>query len=101
VISPQNTSQFGATITIANNGTTALFSWTLSWTFANSQTVAELWNGIETQSGSTVTVTNESYNGAIAAGASYTGVGFNGTWNGTTNAVPTAISLNGSACTIN
>jgi len=48
-----------------------------------------------------VTVTNESYNGSIAAGASYTGVGFNGTWNGATNAIPTAFSLNGTACTVN
>ena len=56
---------------------------------------------METQSGANVTVTNESYNGSIAAGGSYTGVGFNGTWNGTTNAVPTAFSLNGTACTVN
>ncbi|MGA2220104.1 MAG: cellulase family glycosylhydrolase [Terracidiphilus sp.] len=100
VISPQNTSAFGASITIVN-GPTAITSWTLTWTFANGQTVAELWNGIETQSGANVTVKNESYNGSIAAGATLSGIGFNGTWNGTTNAVPTAISLNGTACTVN
>ena len=100
VISPQNTSAFGATITIINGGT-AVTSWTLSWTFANGQTVAELWNGIETQSGAVVTVTNEPYNGSIAANGTLSGIGFNGTWNGTTNAVPTAISLNGTACTVN
>jgi len=99
-ISPQNTSDFGASITIVN-GPTAITSWTLTWTFANGQTVAELWNGIETQSGANVTVKNESYNGSIAAGATLSGIGFNGTWNGTTNAVPTAISLNGTACTVN
>jgi hypothetical protein len=48
-----------------------------------------------------VTVKNESYNGSIAAGGSYTGMGFNGTWNGTTNVVPTAFSLNGTTCTVN
>ena len=100
VISPQNTSAFGATITIIN-GSTAVTSWTLSWTFANGQTVASLWNGIETQSGAVVTVKNEPYNGSIAAGGTLSGIGFNGTWNGTTNAVPTAISLNGTACTVN
>ncbi|MGA2218791.1 MAG: glycoside hydrolase family 88 protein, partial [Terracidiphilus sp.] len=100
-ISPQSSSAFGAALAIVNNSSTALSSWTLTWTFANGQTVTSLWNGIETQSGANVTVTNESYNGAIAAGASYTGVGFNGTWNGTANAVPTAFSLNGTACTVN
>jgi endoglucanase len=99
-ISPQNSSQFGAAITIVN-GSTAITSWTLTWTFANGQTVSQLWNGIETQSGANVTVKNESYNGSIAAGGSITGIGFNGTWNGTTNAIPTAFSLNGTACTVN
>jgi hypothetical protein len=100
VISPQNTSAFGATITIVN-GSTAVTSWTLTWTFANGQTVSQLWNGIETQSGANVTVKNESYNGSIAAGGTLSGIGFNGTWNGTTNAIPTAFSLNGTACTVN
>ena len=100
VISPQNTSAFGAAITIVN-GSTAITSWTLSWTFANGQTISSLWNGIETQSGAVVTVKNEPYNGSIAANGTLTGIGFNGTWNGTTNAVPTAISLNGTACTVN
>ncbi len=100
-IQPQNSSAFGVTITIDNTGTTALTSWVLSWTFANGQTITQLWNGVGTQNGANVTVTNESYNGSIAAGASYTGVGFNGTWNGITNAVPAAISLNGMACVVN
>jgi hypothetical protein len=100
-ITPQNTTAFGATITLVNNSSTAWTSWTLTWAFANGQTVSSLWNGIETQSGANVTVTNESYNGSIAAGASYSGIGFNGTWNGTTNAIPTAFSINGTACTVN
>jgi hypothetical protein len=99
-ISPQNTSAFGAAITIVN-GPTAITSWTLTWTFANGQTVSSLWNGIETQSGANVTVKNESYNGSIAAGGSLTGIGFNGTWNGTTNAVPASFAINGTACTVN
>jgi len=32
------------------------------------------------------------------AGATYTGMGFNGTWNGTTNAVPTSFAVNGTTC---
>jgi hypothetical protein len=99
-ISPQNNTAFGAAISI-KNGSTAIASWTLTWTFANGQTVSSLWNGIETQSGANVTVKNEPYNGSIAANATLSGIGFNGTWNGTTNSVPTAISLNGTACTVN
>jgi hypothetical protein len=45
-----------------------------------------------------VKVTNMSYNGSIPAGGSYTGVGFNGTWNNTTNAIPTSFVVNGTAC---
>ncbi len=100
-IQPQNTSAFGAAITIQNTGTTAITSWSLTWAFANGQTISSLWNGAETQSGANVTVNNESYNGSIAAGASLSGIGFNGTWNGATNAVPTAFSLSGTACSVN
>jgi Glycosyl hydrolase family 12/Cellulose binding domain/Fibronectin type III domain len=89
---------FGASVTIDNTGTTALSNWTLSWTFANGQTITQLWNGNETQSGVTVKVTNMSYNGSIPAGGSYNGMGFNGTWNNTTNAVPTSFAVNGTAC---
>lgn len=100
-LEPQNNSQFGVTITIDNTGTTALTGWTLNWSFANGQTIEQLWDGVETQNGANVTVTNESYNGSIPAGTSYTGVGFNATWNGVTNAIPTAFSLNGVPCTVN
>ena len=89
---------FGASITIDNTGTTALSNLTLTWSFANGQTVTQLWNGNVAQSGSTVTVTNMSYNGSIPAGGSYSGVGFNGSWNNTTNAVPTSFAVNGTTC---
>ena len=89
---------FGAAITINNTGTTAISNWTLTWTFANGQTISQLWNGIEAQSGANVSVTNESYNGSIASGGSYSGMGFNGTWNNTVNAEPTAFAVNGVAC---
>jgi hypothetical protein len=100
-ISSQWQGGFGAAITIDNTGTTALTSWTLTWAFANGQTVTDLWNGTETQSGANVTVTSLSYNGSIPAGGSYSGMGFNGTWNNTSNAIPAAFSLNGTACTVN
>jgi hypothetical protein len=89
---------FGASIAINNTGSTALNDWTLTWSFANGQTVTQLWNGNVTQSGASVKVTNMSYNGSIPAGGSYTGVGFNGTWNNSVNAIPTSFAVNGTTC---
>ncbi|MGD0095413.1 MAG: cellulose binding domain-containing protein [Terracidiphilus sp.] len=97
-ITPQNSGAFGAAVTITNTGTTAWSSWTLTWTFANGQTITSFWNGVETQSGANVTVASETYNGRIAAGASTSGLGFNGTWNGVTNAIPTSFAVNGNTC---
>jgi len=89
---------FGAAITINNTGTTSISNWTLTWAFANGQTVTQIWNGSETQNGANVTVTNLSYNGTIPAGGNYNGMGFNGSWNNTTNAVPTSFAVNGAVC---
>jgi len=89
---------FQAAITINNTGTTGITNWTLTWAFANGQTITQLWNGTETQSGANVTVTNLSYNGTIAAGGNYNGMGFTGTWNNTTNAAPTSFAVNGTTC---
>jgi non-reducing end alpha-L-arabinofuranosidase len=95
-ISAQWAGGFGANVTITNLGT-AISAWQLKWTFSAGQTITQLWNGSVTQSGAQVTVTNASYNGAIATSAS-TNFGFNGTWSGS-NPVPTAFTLNGIACT--
>jgi hypothetical protein len=97
-ISNQWQGGFGAAITIDNTGTIPISAWTLTWTFANGQTITQLWNGNETQSGANVTVTNASYNGSIPAGGSSGGMGFNGTWNNVTNAVPTSFAVNGTTC---
>jgi hypothetical protein len=99
-ISPQNSSDFGATITINNTGTTALSGWSLTWSFANGQTIASSWNGTVSQSGANVTVSEQAGQAweNIPAGGSYTGFGFNGTWNGATNAIPTNFAVNGVAC---
>jgi glucuronoarabinoxylan endo-1,4-beta-xylanase len=102
-ISPQNSSAFGAAVTIINNGSTTLSGWSLTWSFANGQTIASSWNGAVSQSGANVTVSEQAGQTweNIPAGGSYSGFGFNGTWNGTTNAIPVAFSLNGTACTVN
>nr|WP_225849414.1 family 43 glycosylhydrolase [Streptomyces sp. HPF1205] len=88
---------FGANVAVTNLGD-PVSSWKLTWSFGAGQTVTQLWNGSYTQSGSGVTVTNASYNGAIATNGSAT-FGFNGTWNNSSNPVPTDFALNGTTCT--
>jgi hypothetical protein len=88
---------FVAGMTITNTGTTAVNGWTLKFTFPGDQQITSAWNGTPTQSGENVTITNASYNGAIAPGGNTT-VGFQGTWT-TSDATPTAFTLNGTACT--
>jgi hypothetical protein len=100
-ITPESSVAFGGAITINNTGTAAWTSWTLTWTYANGQTIPDLWNGIVSQSGANVTVSSESYNGAIAAGTGYSGMGFDGTWNGVTNAIPANFAINGTTCSSN
>jgi endoglucanase len=89
---------FGAALSIQNTGSTAMQGWTLTWSFPNGQTITQLWNGSASQSGADVTVRNLSYNGTIAAGSTYSGVGFNGTWGGAVNGIPASFAVNGVAC---
>lgn len=89
---------FEAGITIVNTGTTGINNWTVTWSFANQQTITSIWSGTEVQNGANVTVTNLGYNGTIAAGASYSGIGFTGSWNNATNSAPTSFAVNGTTC---
>jgi cellulose 1,4-beta-cellobiosidase len=86
---------FQVQLSIQNTGAAATTGWTLSWTFPAAQQVSQLWNGTAVQTGATVTVTNLSYNAAIAAGSSYNDVGFTGAG---TAATPTSFTLNGVVC---
>jgi hypothetical protein len=87
---------FGANVTIKNLGD-PLTSWALVWSYPAGQTVTQAWNATVTQSGSTVTATNVSYNGSVATNASAS-FGFNGAWT-SSNPVPTSFTLNGTSCT--
>jgi chitin-binding protein len=70
-------SGFQGTVTVTNNGTAAVHSWTLAWAFTGGQTITQSWNTSLTQSGASVTATSVSYNGGIPAGGS-TSFGFLG-----------------------
>jgi endoglucanase len=99
-ISSQWSGGFGASFTITNKGSTAINGWSLQFSFANGQTITQLWNGSYTQSGSNVTITSSSFNSSIPAGQSLSSEpGFNGTWAGT-NSAPTAFTLNGVSCSV-
>jgi hypothetical protein len=63
---------FQADVAVTNTGSAATRGWQVSWALASGQTVNQSWNGSPTVSGGTVTVTNASYNGALAPGAGTT-----------------------------
>jgi cellulose 1,4-beta-cellobiosidase len=86
---------FTASITITNEGS-ALTSWTLAYSYSGNQQLTQGWSGTWSQSGETVTVTNASWNGSLATGAS-TQIGANFSYSGT-NTAPTAFTINGTAC---
>ncbi|GAA4439996.1 CotH kinase family protein [Phytohabitans houttuyneae] len=67
-------------------GTAPITGWTVTWTYANGQSVSQAWNATVSTSGTSVTARNVAYNGSLGAGAS-TAFGFIGSWNGT-NAAP-------------
>ncbi|MFC1430448.1 cellulose binding domain-containing protein [Streptacidiphilus sp. N1-3] len=77
---------FTDTVTVTNRGTSATHGWTVTWTWPNGQQETSAWNAAVSQSGSAVTATNLSYNGAIAPGANTT-FGVQGSWSGS-NGVP-------------
>ncbi|CAM5734570.1 Endoglucanase E-4 [Streptomyces alboniger] len=87
---------FQGEIAIRNTGTADISGWKLAFSFANGQTVTNMWGGTPTQSGGSVSVTPASYTSTISAGGSVT-VGFIGTKTAT-NTAPTTFTLNGSAC---
>jgi hypothetical protein len=87
---------FQGEVTVVNNGP-AINGWTVTFTFPTStQTIYELWNGVYTQTGQQVTVSNASYNANVPAGGSIT-FGFNANWSGS-HPAPTGFILNGQSC---
>ncbi|MEU8262089.1 glycoside hydrolase family 9 protein [Micromonospora sp. NPDC048999] len=90
---------FNTQVTVRNTGKSALNGWTVRWAFAGDQKVSDHWSAKLSQSGATVTATNESWNATIAPGAEIT-FGLIGSTSGGPNPTPTLITLNNKACTI-
>ncbi len=72
---------FTANVTVSA-GSSALSSWTVGFNLPSGAAITNSWSAVITTSGSSVTATNESYNGLLAAGQS-TSFGFQGTDTGT------------------
>ncbi|MBT2439174.1 cellulose-binding domain-containing protein [Streptomyces sp. ISL-36] len=87
---------FQGAVSFTNNKDAALESWTLTFDFGGGQRVTQGWGGTWKQSGSTVTVTNTGWNGAVAPGAAVS-TGFLASWSGA-NPAPTAFKVNGETC---
>lgn len=97
-VTSQWSNGFTGNITITNTGTTTINGWTLVFNFSAGQQITQGWSGTASQSGSKVTITNASYNGSLAPGASVT-PGFNASWSGS-NPNPTSFTVNGQAATV-
>jgi len=87
---------FQGQVTMMNSGP-AINGWTVTFTFpVATQTIYELWNGVYTQTGQNVTVSNAPYNANIPTGGSVS-FGFNANWSGS-HPAPTGLTLNGQSC---
>ena len=62
---------FQGQVTVTAGGR-AVNGWSVGWSLSSGQQITQVWNGSLSASGSNVSVTNVSYNGALGAGASTT-----------------------------
>ena len=78
---------FQAQVTVSSNGGVPVHGWRVTWSLPDGQTITQIWNGVLTQQGGSVTVANENYNAAVSAGGSTT-FGFLGGLSGTSSTPP-------------
>ena len=89
---------FNGSMTMTNNGSTAINPWQLTFAFpASGEAVQGGWDGTWSQSGQQVTVNAASWNATIPANGGSVTIGFNGTDTGQDPA-PTALYVNGTVC---
>jgi len=72
-------------------GSQPLSSWTVSFTWPGDAQITSAWGATATQSGESVTLTNASYDGSLAAGATQSNIGFQGTWSAS-DALPATVT---------
>jgi cellulase/cellobiase CelA1 len=79
---------YQAQVVVKNTGSSTLSNWQIGFPFPSGNTISSLWNGTYTLSGGTLTVTNASYDGTLAPGATAT-VGFTATG---TSSTPSSVT---------
>lgn len=94
-ISGQWAGGFHGEVVVANQGA-AVTSWTITFTMPGGQVVQQGWGGHFSQRGSTVTVRNKAWNGAVRSNATVQ-VGFVASWKGS-SPTATRIALNNQPC---
>ncbi|WP_117212097.1 lytic polysaccharide monooxygenase auxiliary activity family 9 protein [Allorhizocola rhizosphaerae] len=77
---------FQAEVTVTA-GAAAVRGWTVRWTYANGQSITQIWSATLGSNAPNVVISNAGYNGSLGARASTT-FGFLGSWNGS-NPAPT------------
>ncbi|GAA2522756.1 glycoside hydrolase family 6 protein [Winogradskya humida] len=87
---------FTADLRITNNGP-PLSTWRLTFTVGSTVTLSNGWNGVWSQSGTTLAVTGPSWAATLGSGATVT-PGFQATFTGSPG-TPSAFALNGTTCT--
>lgn len=87
---------FQGRITIRNAGGSVINGWTLRWSFADGQSVRQMWNASVSQRGSAVAATGVEHARSISPRGEVE-IGFLGTFRDR-NTVPASFSLNGTAC---
>jgi Cellulose binding domain/Fibronectin type III domain len=89
---------FVADLRVTNTGPAPISGWTVTFSFGGDQRIVSAWNGTFRQSGTAVTLANLDWNRVLTPGGGAS-VGLLGSWT-TSNAAPTAISLNGVSCAL-
>jgi len=89
-------SGFVANYAVHNGSSGPVTGWKLEFDLTAPTVLTDTWNGVMTRAGNHYTVTNESWNGSIAAGATVT-VGFQGTYSGAKTG-PSGCLVNSAPC---
>jgi poly(3-hydroxybutyrate) depolymerase len=92
------TTGFTAAVTIANTGTSAINTWSLTFTLPSGQTITSAWNATISPSSGQVTAGNLAYNATIPPGGS-TSFGFQATHTGNITRPP-SFTLGDTTCAI-
>lgn len=89
-------SGYTATVTIKNTSSQAINGWELTAALPAGHSLAQGWNAVYTQSGSTLSARNVAWNSTLAPGASVS-IGFNADFQGSLGSL-SGFTLNGAAC---